>query len=118
MEVLYSPETRQADTFPLVTEATAFLEEEVLGPNYAPAVSAEWVRFTDHRGQSFDRLTLRDSHGEVYTDFLPFELTVPLHMRSRLFRIWGRLNLIHLQQVHERGLLLSRELVGSAEEGI
>ncbi len=117
MDVLYSPETRQADTFPLVTEATAFLREEVLGPKDAPAVSAEWTRHTDRSGQTFDRLTLRDEHGEAHTDFTAFELTsAPRSVRVGLYHLWGDLQAIYLRQLREENSRLLRELVAAGTE--
>ena len=102
MKFFYSPETRAADTFPHIKEATAFLAEKVLGPKRGETVSAEWTRVLTPREETLDRLTLRDEHGEVFADFKPFELSIPMYMGASVAHLMGDLIQVHLEKLDEK----------------
>ena len=99
MKFVYSPETRLADTFPQIKEATAFLAEKVLGPKSGETVSAEWTRVLTPREEWLDRLTLRDEHGEVSADFKSSELRIPAYMGASVAHLWGDLIQVRLDKL-------------------
>ncbi len=99
MKFFYSPETRLADTFPQIKEATAYLAEKVLGPKRGDTVSAEWTRVLTPREETHDRLTLRDELGEVFADFPPLDLDSAPLARFRVAHLWGDLIQVHLDNL-------------------
>lgn len=102
MKFVYSPETRAADTFPHIKEATAFLAEKRLGPKHGETVTAEWTRVLTPREETLDRLTLRDEVGEVFADFKPSEMAIPMYVRASVAHLMGDLIQLHLDQLDER----------------
>jgi hypothetical protein len=112
MEPIYSTEARQdADRFGLLKQASALLEE-ILGPESSQFVNAQWDRLEDHKGRTMYRLTIRDFTGQVSTDFAPDELQNPLHMRFRMYRLWGDLLQIRNNQQHQQVELISSQMAG------
>lgn len=115
MKFFYSPETRQAETFADVKEATVFLTDEVIPRADATRVSAEWTRVLTPREETFDRLTLRDENGEVFADFTASELRIPRYIRASLFHLWADLQLLELQKLRRENSRLMQELIGTTE---
>ena len=110
MDVQYSPEARQwADGLTLLEKASTLLAN-ILGPQRSQIVKAEWNRVQDHQGRTLYRLTIRDSTGEVSTDFAPDELQNPLHMRFRLYRLWGDLLQVRNDQQHRQVQIISSQI--------
>ena len=110
MEVQYSPEARQwADGLTLLEQASTLLAK-ILGPQSSQLVKAEWSRVQDSQGRTVYRLTLRDSTGEVSTDFALDELQNPLHMRFRLPRLWGDLLQVRLDRQHQQVQILMGQI--------
>ncbi len=115
MDVQYSPEVRQwAEGFPLLQQASTRLAA-ILGPQSSQLVKAAWDRVEDAQGRALYRLTIRDSTGEVSTDFTPEELQNQLHMSFRLPRLWGDLLKIRSDQQHQLVQLLSSQMPTEAE---
>jgi hypothetical protein len=115
MDVQYSPEARQwADGLTLVERASTLLAE-ILGPQSSQLVKAEWNRVQDHQGRTLYRLTLRDYTGEVSTDFAPDELQNPLHMRVRLYRLWGDLLQVRNNLQHQHVQIISGQITTGSE---
>jgi hypothetical protein len=110
MEVQYSPEAqRWADGLTLLEQASTLLSD-ILGPQSSQLVKAEWNRVQDHQGRKLYRLTIRDFTGEVFTDFAPDELQNPLHMRVRLYRLWGDLLQVRNNQQHQQVQIISGQI--------
>jgi hypothetical protein len=110
MEVHYSPEVRQwADGVKLVEQASSLLAD-ILGPQSSQLVKAAWNRVQDRQGRTLYRLTIRDFTGEVSTDFSPDELQNPLHMRFRLYRLWGDLLEVRNNQEHQQVQIISGQI--------
>lgn len=108
MSVIYSPEVRQVtDGMPLLEKASSLLSE-VLGKWPSEQVKADWQRVEDFQGRAIYRLTLRDFTGEASTDFAPDELENPLHMKFRMYRLWGDL----LQVRSDQQWLKVSEMIG------
>jgi hypothetical protein len=63
--------------------------EDVIGPS-STSVKAEWDQLQDELGPKY-ALRISDGTGSASTSFLPAELTLPLHMRVRLSRLWSEL---------------------------
>ena len=63
-----------------------------------------------HQGRTLYRLTIRDFTGEVSTDFAPDELQNPLHMRVRLYRLWGDLLQVRNNQQHQEVMIISSQI--------
>ena len=117
MDVQYSPEVREwAEGAPLLGDASDLLAVAV-GPKRAEQVKGEWTRVRDTRGQMRYRLTIRDAAGEASTDFTPAELRNPLHMKVRIYRLWGDLLKIHSDIQHERVQMLFEQF-SAAQEGL
>jgi hypothetical protein len=110
MDVIYSSEVREWDGFKLLEQASILLAE-VLGPQSAALVKAEWNRVQDPNGRMVYRLTIRDFTGEVSTDFTLDELQNPLHMRFRLPRLWGDLLQVRNNQQHQQVQVLSDQMI-------
>ena len=100
MDVQYSPEARQSPDAKLLEQASALLAG-ILGPQSSQVVKAQWTRLQDQQGQRLYRLTIRDFTGEVSTDFAPDELQNPLHMRFRMYRLWGDLLQVRNELAHQ-----------------
>ena len=113
MDVTYSPETRQSGGLKLLEQAS-YLLADILGPQSSPLVKGEWSRVQDHRGRTLYRLSIRDFTGEASTDFAPDELQNSLHMRYRMYRLWGDLLQIRNDHQHQKVLISSGEV---SEEG-
>ena len=110
MDVQYSPEVRQwAEGLKLLEQASTLLAN-ILGPRSSQQVRAEWNRVQDHQGEALYRLTIRDYTGEVSTDFAPDELQNPLHMRVRLYRLWGDLLQVRNNQQHQQVEIISGQI--------
>lgn len=106
MDVQYSPEARQgADVLTLLEQASTLLPQ-ILGPQSSQIVKAEWDRVQDHKGRTVYRLTIGDITGKVFTDFTPADLQNPMHLKYRLYRLWGDLLQIRNDQQHQKVLLL------------
>lgn len=105
MDILYSLNLQQSPEAPLLEQASTLLAE-ILGPQSSSLVRAEWTRVQDHRGRTLYRLTVRDHTSEVSTDFAPDELDNPLHMRFRLYRLWGDLLQIRNNLQHQQVQIL------------
>jgi hypothetical protein len=115
MDVQYSPEARQwAEGLTLLEQASAFLAD-ILGPRSSQQVKAEWDRVQDHRGRALYRLSLRDFSGEVSTEFTPDELQNRLHMKVRLYRLWGDLLQVRNTQQHQQVQIISGQITTGSE---
>jgi hypothetical protein len=115
MDVRYSPEVKQsADGLTLLERASTLLAE-ILGPQSSEMVKAEWNRVQDHQGRTLYRLTIRDHTGEVSTDFTPADLQNPMHLKYRLYRLWGDLLQIRNDHQHQKVLLLSGQFATESE---
>lgn len=111
MDVQYSTELQQsAKELALVEQASAVLSD-VLGPHSSQHVKAEWNRMQDQQGRMLYNLTIQDSVGKVSTDFAPDELVNPLHIRYRMYRLWGDLLQVRNNRQHEEVERLSREIM-------
>ena len=105
MDVQYSTEARQsADRLTLLKQASTLLAS-ILGPQSSQLVKAEWNRVQDDY-----RLAIRDFTDEVSTDFSPDELENPLHMRVRLYRLWGDLLQVRNNQQHRQVQIISGQI--------
>jgi hypothetical protein len=110
MDVQYSHEVQQwADGLTLLEQASALLAD-ILGPQSSKQVKAEWDRVQDHQRRALYRLTIRDFTGEVSTDFTPDELQNPLHMKFRLYRLWGDLLQVRNNQQHQQVQIISDQI--------
>ena len=116
MDVQYSPEARkEADQLTHLERASTLLGA-ILGPQSSQQVKAEWDRVQGRPGRTLYRLIIRDSTGEVSTDFAPDELENPLHMRVRLYRLWGDLLQVRNNQQHEQVQIISGLTTTVSEE--
>jgi hypothetical protein len=61
------------------------------------------------------RLTIRDVTGEAFTDFADDELQNPLHMKVRLYRLWGDLLQVRNNQQHQQVQIISGQMTASPE---
>jgi hypothetical protein len=101
MKATYSEKARQwGEGLALLQQATARLEE-ILGPS-ADLVSAEWDRIEDERGRPLYTLAIRDFTGRVEARFAPEELAHPVHVRARLYRLWGDLLQLRADEQHRK----------------
>ena len=116
MDVHYSSEARQCPEELTLLEQAAALLTDILGPQSSEHVKAEWHRLQDHKGRTLYRLTIRDFTGQVSTDFAPDELQNPLHMRVRLYRLWGDLLQVRNNQQHQQVQIISGQIT-SGQEG-
>jgi hypothetical protein len=115
MDVKYSPEAAQwTDGLKLVEQASTLLAE-ILGPQSSEVVNAEWKRVQDHKGRPLYRLIIGDFTGNVSTDFTPADLQNPMHLKYRLYRLWGDLLQIRNDQQHQKVLLLSGQFATDSE---
>lgn len=110
MDVQYSLEARQGAVGLTLLEQASNLLAAILGPQSSQLVKAEWNCVQDHQGRTVYRLTIRDFTGEVYTDFAPDELQNPLHLRVRLYRLWGDLLQVRNNQQHQQVQILSGQV--------
>src|SRR5437899_12002625 len=102
MDVRYSPRAQQlSEGFVDLEQATKLLKD-ILGPQSQELVKAEWDCVQDNRDRTLCRLTIRDATGEASTDFTPDELRYPLHMRVRLYRLWGDLLQVRSNRQHQQ----------------
>ncbi len=101
MDVQYSPEAKQCPEAMLLEQASTLLVD-ILGPQSSQIVKAEWNRVKDNHGRTLYRLTIRDFTGEASTDFAPDELQNPLHMRFRMYRLWGDLLQVRHDLLHQQ----------------
>lgn len=90
MEVTFSEKATQGPPLykDLMHSAISQLEE-VIGPSSA-SVKAEWDQLQDERGPKY-ALRISDGTGSATASLLPAELSLPLHMRVRLSRLWSEL---------------------------
>lgn len=110
MDVKYSPEIRKsAEALTLVEQASTLLAE-VLGPHSSQLVKAEWNCVQDQQGRMLYCLTIRDLTGAASTDFTVDELQNLLHLRFRLYRLWGDLLQVRNNLQHEEVESLSSEI--------
>ena len=109
MDVQYSPEARQSSEAMLLEQASTLLAD-ILGPQSSQLVKAEWTCVQDHQGRTLYRLSIRDFTGEVSTDFAPDELQNPLHMRFRMYRLWGDVLQVRNNLLHQQVQILSSEI--------
>lgn len=72
-----------------IQRATPILESVVEAS--ADLVRAEWGLGRDERGRPLILLRLSDFTGSVVGHFAPDELSMPGHLRIRLYRLWGDL---------------------------
>lgn len=111
MDIQYSTELQQsAEDLALVEQASAVLKD-VLGPQSSRHVKAVWNRTQDQKGRMLYNLTIQDSVCEVSTDVAPDELVNPLHIRYRMYRLWGDLLQVRNNRQHEEVERLSREIL-------
>ncbi len=110
MEVQYSPEARQWPGGLMLLEQASALLADILGPQSSQLVKAEWNRVQDHQGRTLYRLTIRDFSAEASTDFAADELENPLHMRVRLYRLWGDLLQVRNNQQHQQVQIISGQV--------
>ncbi len=115
MDVKYSPESQQWSEGLKLLEQASTLLAEILGPQSSQLVKAEWNRVQDPQGRALYRLTIRDFTGEVSTDFAPDELQNPLHMRVRLYRLWGNLLQVRNNQQHQQVQIISAQITAGSE---
>ncbi len=101
MDVLYSSETKQSPEAALLEQASVLLAD-TLERQSSQLVKAEWTSAQDRKGRPVYRLTIRDSTGEASTDFAPDELENPLHMRFRMYRLWGDLLQVRNNLQHQQ----------------
>jgi hypothetical protein len=73
----------------LVNQAERTLGE-VIGQSRS-SVSVEWDLAEDGKGRPIIVLKLSDFTGAVTATFAPDELEKPIHLRTRLYRLWGDL---------------------------
>jgi hypothetical protein len=110
MELLYQlPATTELE------RASALLAN-VLGA-HSSLVQAEWSPVPSQGGRPLFRLTIWDSTGKVSTDFTADELGNPLHMKVRLYRLWGDLLQIRNDQQHQIVERISAELAAGSKAG-
>ncbi|MHB1425769.1 MAG: hypothetical protein ACYC3I_21590 [Gemmataceae bacterium] len=115
MDVQYPPELRAPPEMALLEQASTHLSD-ILGPQSSQRVKAAWTRLQDHKGRIFYRLTLQDDFaGKASTDFTPDELQNPLHMRFRLYRLWGDLLQVRNDIQHRKVESLSNEIATDQE---
>ncbi len=104
-----SPDERK-----LLGDASELFRDEI-GEKSTAFAQVRWDRGTDDRGRLYYRLSIRDPWAEeVGTNFAPDELTNQLHLRYRLYRMWGDLLQRQSDKQHEKVARLMREL---SEEG-
>ena len=115
MDIQYSPEVRQSPDGLTLLEQASTLLAEVLGPQSSQKVKAEWDRVHDHKGRTLYRLTLRDFTGSVSTDFTSADLQNPMHLKYRLYRLWGDLLQIRNDLQHQKVLLLMGQVATESE---
>ena len=112
MDVVYSPEVQKwPEDLPRLQLASNLLAE-ILGPVSSGLVKADWQR-SDQNGHTLYRLTIRDFTGPVFTDFSRDELENPLHMRVRLYRLWGDLLQIRNNQQHHQVQIISGQVAAN-----
>jgi hypothetical protein len=102
MDLQYSPEARQSPEGLALLEQASALLADILGPQSSQLEKADWQRWQDQKGRTVYRLTVRDDTGQVSTDFTLDELQNPLHMRFRMYRLWGDLLQVRNEQQHEQ----------------
>lgn len=110
MELDYAPEIRNNAEELARLEPASTLLAEVMGPNSSQLVRAKWNRVQDSRGRNVYRLTIYDLTGEVSTDFVANDLRNEMHMKFRMYRLWGDLLQIRNNRQHEEVQALSSEL--------
>lgn len=109
-------EPLSADERQLLADASALFKHEI-GEKSSDFARVQWNRRTDDRGRTLYHLSISDPWAEeVGTDFAKDELENQLHLRYRLYRLWGDLLQRRSDRQHERVMTLSREL-GFADEG-
>ncbi len=106
MEVQYSPEAKLSPEAVLLEQASTLLRD-ILGQEVSQIMKAEWNCVPDRQGRTLYRLTLRDFTSEVCTEFTCEELQNPLHMRFRMYRLWGDLLQVRHNLQHQQVLALS-----------
>ena len=109
MDVHCSPELRQQSDLSRLLEHASHLLGEILGPQ-SSQVKAEWEQVQDHRGRPLYRLAIRDLTGDVSTEFDRDELKNSLHLRWRLYRLWGDLLQVRNNQQHQQVQILSSQI--------
>jgi hypothetical protein len=115
MDISYSPEVRQqADAMVFLQKASALLED-TLGPQSSQLVKGEWSCLQDRKGRTLYRLTIRDFTGEASTDFSTDELQNLLHMKFRLYRLWGDLLQVRNNRQHAEVQAISEEIAAGQE---
>jgi hypothetical protein len=110
VDVQYSPEVRHWPEELKLLEQASTLLPAILGSPSSELVKAVWSCVQDHKGGTLYRLTIRDFTGEVSTDFARDELQNPLHMRVRLYRLWGDLLQIRNNQQHQKVQSISGQI--------
>ncbi len=116
MEVQYSLEARQLLEFPLLEQASALISQFPKSQS-SQVVQADWKCVKDVRGRTLYRLTIHDLAGEVSTDFTADEIRIPLHVRVRIYRLWGDLLEIRNNAQHLQVQIISGQIAASAEAG-
>ncbi|MGI8980152.1 MAG: hypothetical protein ACR2FY_13085 [Pirellulaceae bacterium] len=117
MEIQYSPEARKRAEGKMLMEKASSLLEETLGPQSSQIVNAEWDCLQDRNGRALYRLTIQDFTDPegVFTDFAADELQNPLHMKFRLYRLWGDLLQIRNNRQHAAVQTISDEIIAGQE---
>jgi hypothetical protein len=115
MEVEYAEGIRERrEEFALLEQASALLTKSVSRQS-SPSVKAEWHLLPSGAGKTEYRLTIRDSYGQVSSDFTLDELRNSLHMRFRIPRLWGDLLQIRSDQ-HWREIERLSSQIASGQE--
>lgn len=115
MEIKYSPEVQQwVEGMPRLQQASNLLAE-ILGPQSSQLVTGDWRRLQDAKGRIVYRLTIRDFAGEAFTEFAPDELENPLHMKVRMYRLWGDLLQVRNNQQHQQVQIISGQMASALE---
>jgi hypothetical protein len=115
MDVKYSPEAQQnPEGLKLLEQASALLAD-ILGPQSSRLVKAEWHHLQDPKGRTRYQLTIRDFTGQASTDFALDELQNPLHMKVRMYRLWGDLLQVRNNLQHQEVQIISSQITSGHE---
>ena len=107
MTVTLPPGPLSSDERYLLEQVSDVFRDEI-GSKSSAFVRVRWDREADTRGRTYYRLSISDPWAdEVGTNFAPDELTNQLHLRYRLYRLWGDLLQRQNDKQHERLLTAS-----------
>ena len=83
-KITYTDKAKSSEGVAPLQKTTKLLDE-VIGP----AAEAEWDRTEDATGRTLYTLRITDGAESASTSFEPDELQSFLHMRVRLYGLWG-----------------------------